>query len=153
MGPAAADYVSVKAPPDPQTLRAEVETNVTTILLTLSAVTLIGAILALTNTMTTAVIERRSEFGLRRAIGAKRTHITGLVLTEALTIGALGGIAGTYLATLALLGTTLAQGWQPVLDPATIPIGILTGITIATLSSLLATVKAAQTQPTEALHS
>lgn len=85
-------------------------------MLTLSAVTLIGAIL--TNTMTTAVIERRSEFGLRRAIGARRAHITSLVLTEALTIGTLGGI----------------------------------GITIATLSSLLATIKAAQTQPTQALH-
>lgn len=121
-------------------------------MLTLSAVTLIGAIL--TNTMTTAVIERRSEFGLRRAIGARRAHITSLVLTEALTIGTLGGISGTYLATLALLAITIIQGWQPVLDPTTIPIGIGIGIgiTIATLSSLLATIKAAQTQPTQALH-
>lgn len=98
-------------------------------MLTLSAVTLIGAIL--TNTMTTAVIERRSEFGLRRAIGARRAHITSLVLTEALTIGTLGGISGTYLATLALLAITIIQGWQPVLDPTTIPIGIGIGITIA----------------------
>ena len=44
--------------------------------------------------MTIAVRERRSEIGLLRAIGARRSQVLGLFLLESLFLSAIGGVAG-----------------------------------------------------------
>ncbi|MDO5080442.1 ABC transporter ATP-binding protein/permease [Buchananella hordeovulneris] len=151
--PTAADQIRVEAPPDPTTLRDQIEANLATMLLTLTGVALLAAVLSLTNAMVTAVYQRTGEFGLRRAIGARRRHIRGLVLTEALVIGVLGGIVGAYLSVLTILAVTIARGWQPVLEPGLIPLGILGGVGVGLLGGLLATRRAARIEPSDALRS
>lgn len=94
--PAAPEKVAVDAPPDPTTMREQIEGNLSTMLLTLTGVALLAAVISLAGSMTMAVFQRAGEFGLRRAIGARRKHVTLLVLTESLVIGALGGILGAY---------------------------------------------------------
>jgi putative ABC transport system permease protein len=44
--------------------------------------------------MVISVLERRSEIGLRRALGATRRHVAGQFLAEAMLLSALGGLAG-----------------------------------------------------------
>ncbi len=151
--PAAPESVSVDAPPDPTTLRDTIESNLATMLLTLTGVALLAAVLSLTNSMTTAVFQRVGEFGLRRAIGARRVHVTGLVLTESLAIGVLGGVLGVYASVLLILGVTIARHWQPVLDPAMIPVGLAGGVVVGLLGGLLATHRAARIEPSDALRS
>lgn len=150
--PAAPETVSVDAPPDPASMRAEIESNVTTMLLTLTAVALLAAVLSLTSAMTTAVFQRTGEFGLRRAMGARRLHITSLVLTESLGIGALGGIIGAYVSLLAVLVITIARQWQPVIDPTLIPLGIGGGVVVGLMGGLIATRRASAIQPSDALR-
>lgn len=151
--PASPENVRVDAPPDPTTLRENIESNLQTMLLTLTGVALLGAVLSMTNAMTAAVFQRIGEFGLRRAIGGRRIHVTGLVMTESLVIGILGGIVGVYTAVLVILGVTLARQWQPVLDPIMVPLGILGGICVGLLGGVVATQRASRIEPSDALRS
>jgi macrolide transport system ATP-binding/permease protein len=144
--------ISVDAPPDPHTMREQIEGNVTATLLTLTGVTLLAAMLSLANSMTTAVLQRTGEFGLRRAIGARRAHVTVLVLTESVAVGVLGGIAGAYISLLAVLGVTIARQWQPVFDPALVPVGIAAGVLVGLLGGLVAVQRASRIQPADALR-
>jgi putative ABC transport system permease protein len=48
--------------------------------------------------MVISVLERRSEIGLRPALGATRRHVSTQFLTEALLLAAIGGTAGASLA-------------------------------------------------------
>ena len=60
---------------------------------------LIVAIITIANTMFTAVLERRWEMGLQRAVGMSGKQLGGTVLIEAGAIGALGGVGGAVLGT------------------------------------------------------
>lgn len=147
------ESITVDAPPDPTSMRDQIESNVAAILITLTAVALLAAILSLTTSMTSSIYQRRGEFGLRRAIGAKRSHITALVLSEATFIGLIGGIIGSYTSIITILTITLIKHWQPVFDPTLIPLGIAGGILVGILGGLIAATKASHIQPTQALHS
>ena len=64
---------------------------------------LVVAVLTILNTMFTAVLERRWEMGLERALGMSGRQLRRSVLVEASSIGIIGGVGG------AILGT--ASGW------------------------------------------
>ncbi len=63
----------------------------------ISLVALIVGGLLVANTVMMSVYERIREFGLMRALGAKRNFIFGLVLLEALLLGVVGGLLGLVL--------------------------------------------------------
>lgn len=146
------DEIYVDAPPDPQNMREEIEGSITTMLYTLTGVSIFAAIVALTNAMTTAVGRRTGEFGLRRAMGARRRHIATLVALESAMLGGLGGIVGTVLALLAILAVTLYQRWIPVFDLQLVPMGLGGGIVVGVFSALAAMFRAASIEPADALR-
>jgi putative ABC transport system permease protein len=59
-----------------------------------SLVALLATVLGVSTTMTTSVLERRTEIGLMMSIGAENLKIASLFLTEALLIGLIGGGLG-----------------------------------------------------------
>ncbi|RMH54005.1 MAG: FtsX-like permease family protein [Deinococcus-Thermus bacterium] len=63
----------------------------------ISLVALVVGGLLVANTVMMSVYERIREFGLMRALGAKRRFIFGLVLLEALVLGLVGGLLGLLL--------------------------------------------------------
>lgn len=144
--------VSVTSPTDPRSLRSEVESDVQAILLGFTGLTLLAAIVGLGNAMVSAVTERRQEFGLRRAIGARRPHIVALVVMESMSIGVLGGVAGLVLGFAGIVTVTIAQRWQPVFDPVLAPIAVAGGIVVGAIGGVLAAAKASRIQPSEALR-
>jgi putative ABC transport system permease protein len=103
--------------------------------------------------MIISVIERRSEIGLRRSLGATRRQIRGQFLAESLLLCALGGGAGTVVGTLVTAGFATMQGW-----PILVPIWATTGGVLLTLAAgglagLYPAIRASLISPTEALTS
>jgi putative ABC transport system permease protein len=70
--------------------------------------------------MVISVLERRSEIGLRRALGAGRRHITAQCLCEALLLALLGGLAGAVIGASITGAYAVSRGWETVV-PATGP--------------------------------
>ncbi|HUE25892.1 MAG TPA: ABC transporter permease [Solirubrobacteraceae bacterium] len=150
--PQNADGVQVSRPSDALEARAAVKGQFTTLLLGLGAVALLVGAIGIANIMVISVLERRSEIGLRRALGAKKRHISTQFLTEASLLAALGGVAGL------LIGAGATEIYaQAKNEPFVIPLYALiaapvAGFTIGALAGLYPAAKAARLSPTEALR-
>jgi len=153
LDPTHADALTVDAPVDPSTLRSELEGDVRTTLFVFTAVAVLAAIVALGNAMVLAVMERRAEFGLRRAVGARPVHIAALIMCESLIVGAIGGAVGLVLGLGTVLGITLARQWVPVFDLWLAPAAVIGGAMVGCLGGLLAAGRATRIEPQEALRS
>ena len=97
VNPADPSTVAVSLPSD--ILKAEVAAKgaYNGLLLGLGAVALLVGGVGIANVMVISVLERRSEIGLRRALGATRRHVAEQFLAEALLLSVLGGVAGTVI--------------------------------------------------------
>ena len=144
--------LKVTAPVDPSAVRDQIEGQVQTTLFALSGVALLASIAGLGNSMALSVMERRAEFGLRRAIGARPHHIASLVLCESVIIGALGGVVGLVLGMASTLVITVLRRWGPVLDLRLIPAAIVAGMIVGAIGGLLASARATRIQPHAALR-
>nr|WP_324290519.1 ABC transporter permease [Streptomyces sp. H27-H5] len=111
----------------------------------------IGAV-GIANTTLVAVLERTSEIGLRRALGARGRHVAAQFLTEAATLGTLGGLVGTSLGELTVVAVSLARDWTPVIHPATVAAAPLTGLVTGLPAGLHPAWRAARIEPVEALR-
>jgi putative ABC transport system permease protein len=97
--PSAADpwgpeEVAVSRPSDALQAQADAEGAFTSLFLGLGAVALLIGGIGIANVMIISVLERRSEVGLRRALGARRRHIAVQFLGESFVLGIAGGVAG-----------------------------------------------------------
>ncbi|MGH2464698.1 MAG: ABC transporter permease, partial [Candidatus Limnocylindrales bacterium] len=82
--------VDVSRPSDALAARAAAAGAFTSLFLGLAAVALFVAGVGVANILLMSVLERRSEIGLRRALGATRTHIGLQFLAEALVLAVVG---------------------------------------------------------------
>ncbi|MEU4557794.1 ABC transporter permease [Actinoplanes sp. NPDC023936] len=150
--PDGAGLLRAVPPPDPRSLRDDVDTELSGLFLALAGICLVIGAVSITNTTLVAVMERVGEIGLRRALGARPRHVAGQFLTESTVLGALGGLTGTALGVGVVLAVALAREWTVILDPATVlpapVIGALTGM----LAGLYPALRAARTEPSEALR-
>ena len=102
----------------------------------------VGA-LGIANVMLMAVLERRSEIGLRRALGATRGAIAGQFFGEALLLAGLGGLLGV-LAGLAIGGAyATSQGWPVVVSPLALALGVGAAAAVGAVAGLYPAVRAA----------
>jgi len=122
------------------------------LLLGLGAVALLVGGVGIANVMVISVLERRSEIGLRRALGATRRHIAEQFLAEALLLSALGGLAGTIIGTAATAVYALAQHWFVQIPPQALYGGMGAALVIGAIAGLYPAMRAARLSPTEALR-
>jgi putative ABC transport system permease protein len=146
------EEMSVSRPSDALEARAAAEGAFTSLFLGLGAVALLVGGVGIANVMVISVLERRSEIGLRRALGATRRHITVQFLCESLLLAGLGGIAGALLGALVTAISSTAQDQAVVVPPAAIAGGVAAALVIGALAGLYPSIRAARLSPTEALR-
>ncbi|HEY2658002.1 MAG TPA: ABC transporter permease [Solirubrobacteraceae bacterium] len=144
--------VGVNRPSNVLEARAAAKGQFTTLLLGLGAVALLVGAIGIANIMVISVLERRGEIGLRRALGATRSHITVQFLAESALLAAIGGIAGLALGAGATEVYAAAKH-----EPFVVPLYALiaapsAGFLIGALAGLYPAAKAARLSPTEALR-
>lgn len=143
--------VSVTAPPDPQTLRQEVEGSVTQMSLLASLVALIAGSISIGNSATANMVQRIPEIGLRRALGARRRSIFTQMLGETTFLGMCGGIVGALFGVITTVVVSLTQGWVPLIEVMVIGVAIGAGSFSGSIAGIFPAIRATQISPTEAL--
>jgi predicted permease len=116
------------------------------------ALALVIAALGLYGVTSYTVNRRVAEIGIRRALGARRAHVLGLVLGQTLTLTALGiglGLAVAAAMTRALRG--LLFGLTPLNSETFVGVAALFAI-VATLAALLPAHRATRVDPLVALR-
>ena len=151
--PAHPEEVQVSRPSDALAARAAAKTAFTSLFLGLGAVALLVGGVGVANVMVVAVLERRSEIGLRRALGAPRRSIRSQFLLESLMLSALGGAAGALLGFLVAAGYASFRGWPVSMPLAGVAGGVLSALVIGAVAGLFPALRAARLSPTEALRS
>ncbi|QDB78674.1 FtsX-like permease family protein [Georgenia sp. 311] len=96
----------------------------TAVILAFGALAMFVAAIVITNTFQVLVAQRTHTLALLRAVGATKRQIRRSVLTEALILGIVAGVAGL------VLGTALAQGALWVLHAQELPFPVPSNVTI-----------------------
>lgn len=146
------EEVEVDKPSDALEAQAAADDTLTALFLALGAVALFVGGVGIANVMVIAVLERRGEIGLRRALGATRRHVAGQFLVEALLLGAMGGIGGVLLGIAATAIYANIKGWAILVPPVAVIGGLGTALLISGIAGLYPAVRAARLSPTEALR-
>ena len=145
--------VTVSQPSDALTAQADAKGALDTLFLGLGAVALLVGAIGVANIMVIAVLERRPEIGLRRALGATRGHIRTQFLAEAILLSLAGGAAGVILGAAATAAYAHTHGEAAVIPPEAWAGGPAAAIIIGALAGLLPAIRAAHLSPTQALWS
>jgi len=147
------EQVAVNRPSDILTARLAVTSSTTSLVLGLGAVALLIGGFGIANVMLISVLERRSEIGLRRALGATRRHVAMQFLTEAVLLAMLGGIGGLTAGTSLIAGYATYQGWMIVVSPLATGAAVVSALLIGLAAGLYPAARAARLAPTDALRS
>ena len=150
--PESPNQAVVSQPSAALTARAQAQGALNSLFLGLGAVALIVGAIGVANIMIISVLERRSEIGLRRALGATKCQIRSQFLTEAVLLALIGGVIGIAAGALTTAIYASTKGWTTVIPPLAWAGGAGAAIAIGALAGLLPAIRAARLSPTEALR-
>jgi putative ABC transport system permease protein len=150
--PESPNEVDVSQPSAALVAREQAQGALNGLFLGLGAVSLLVGAVGVANIMIISVLERRSEIGLRRSLGATKGHIRTQFLSEAVLLAVLGGIAGVTLGALATDVYAHVKNWAVVIPPLAWAGGVGAAFVIGAIAGLVPAVRAARLSPTEALR-
>ena len=151
--PSNPEEVRVSRPSDALAARAATDSTFTALFVGLGAVALLVGGVGIANVMVISVIERRSEIGLRRALGATTGQVRLQFLSESLLLSGLGGVGGVLLGAGVTAAYAAARSWSVVVPPVSIAGALGAALVIGAIAGLYPAVRAARLAPTEALRS
>jgi putative ABC transport system permease protein len=151
--PESPSEVNVSQPSHALVAQAEAKSALNGLFLGLGAVALLVGAVGVANIMIISVLERRSEIGLRRALGATKGHIRAQFLSEAVLLGLLGGTVGVALGAAATAVYAHTKHWATVIPVEAWAGGIAASLLIGAVAGLIPALRAAHLSPTQALWS
>lgn len=139
-------------PQDPKLLRNQVSSDVTNLFLALSGLALLIGTIAIANATLLNVIDRRGEIGLRRALGAKRSHIGRQITVEAALVGVVAGVAGASVGVICVVAFSATHGWTTTIAFSNILAAPAIGLVTGAIAGLIPAVRASRTPPADTLR-
>jgi putative ABC transport system permease protein len=150
--PQSPNEVDVSQPSAALVAQADAKSALNGLFLGLGSVALLIGAVGVANIMVISVLERRSEIGLRRALGATRGHIRIQFLAEAAMLSALGGVAGVAAGAIGTAVYASVKHTAVVVPALAWGGGIGAALVIGLVAGLFPALRAARMPPTEALR-
>jgi putative ABC transport system permease protein len=150
--PEAPSDVQVSQPSAALTARAETQGALNSLFLGLGAVSLLVGAVGVANIMLIGVLERRSEIGLRRSLGATKANIRTQFLAEAILLALAGGAVGVTAGVVSTAVYAATKHWQIAIPVTAWAGGLGAAVVIGAIAGLLPALRAARLSPTEALR-
>jgi putative ABC transport system permease protein len=144
--------VDVSRPSDALEARATTDAALRNLLLALGTVALVVGGVGITNVMVISVLERRSEIGVRRALGARRVHVAAQFLVEAAVLATIGGLAGAALGAAVTTLYATSRGWLVDVPVAAVAGGAAAALAVGLLAGVSPAVRAARLDPADAVR-
>jgi len=118
----------------------------------IAAISLLVGGIGIMNIMLATVTERTREIGVRRALGAKRSHITLQFLSETLVLSAGGGLIGVLVGIVAPLIVSHLTTMKTIVTPWSVLLAFCISAAVGIVFGLYPARSAAQLDPIEALR-
>lgn len=150
--PAHPEEANVSRPSDALAARVLAQGAFTSLFVGLGAVALLVGGVGIANVMVISVLERRSEIGLRRALGATRRLIAVQFLAESVLLSALGGLGGVAMGAIATAVYAQLESLPAVVPPIAVVGGLAAAVSVGAVAGLYPASRAARLAPTEALR-
>ena len=150
--PAEPSQINVETPSDLQSLRASIASDLGLYVGVLSGILLVLASLSAATAMYLSVQSRTAEIALRRAIGSSKWLIARIFLMEGVMLGVLGGSTGACSGMIATIMLSLVQGWQAILSPGFVVLGVGVGALTGLVSSAYPAWVASRKSPADAMR-
>ncbi len=150
--PAAPGEAAVTRPSDAIAAKQAVDTSLTALLLGLGGVALVVGGIGIANVMVISVLERRTEIGVRRALGATKRHVRLQFLVEAVLLSLLGGILGVVLGVGVTIGYAHVQDIKLSIPALAAAAGLGAAIVVGALAGISPASRAARLAPADAIR-
>ena len=145
--------VAVTRPVDALVARRQAEEAFTGLLVSLGSVALLVGGVAIANVMVMSVLERRTEIGLRRAMGAAKRHIRRQFFGEAVLLAGAGGVLGALVGAAITAAFVVSRDLTLVVPLSGLAGSILVALAVGALAGIYPAVRAARIPPAEAVRS
>ncbi len=124
----------------------------TIVLGSIAAISLLVGGIGIMNIMLASVMERTREIGIRRALGARRTHIIVQFLAETVLLSVSGGLIGLLLGVLIPYVVSRVFDMQTVVTPWSLGLAFGISACVGIVFGLYPAMRAADLDPVEALR-
>lgn len=132
--------------------REIISENFESLLSLLVVVIIVVGAIGVGNIMLISVLERRGEIGVRRALGAKKTHIAAQFLIESVLLTLLGGLIGIVLGLAVVVAATQVLDWPFTIEFSFIIIGLVVTVGVGLVAGMYPSWRASRMDPAEAVR-